>query len=315
MSNRITPYADSIKSVVQYGACYSFAVMSLALGVTLSLFALVTWGIADFLIQRSARCVGSVKTMLFVGIGSVLMFFPFVYADILSLQLSELLLLFLTGAVLTIASLFDFQALKEGKMAIAEPIVGLEMPFTVICAILLAEEKLEIIPALIIGLIFIGTLLLVTKRFQHIKREHLLEKGVRLALFAAVGLAIANFLVGKSSLDSTPFLAIWFVGLIHALTCLAFLFAKRKLRSIMQDLKRHPWTLISQSVVDNLAWIAYAGAVLFIPISIATAISSGYIAVAVILGLVITREKLRPHQFVGIALVIFGIIYLSYLYS
>lgn len=289
--------------------------MALAFGVTLSLIALVTWGIADFLIQRSARCVGSVKTMLFVGLGSVLMFFPFVYADLFSLQLPEITLLFVTGAVLTIASLFDFQALKEGKMAIAEPIVGLEMPFTVICAILFAGEKLELIPALIIGLIFIGTLLLVTKRFEHIKHTHLLEKGVRLAFFAAIGLALGNFLVGESSQESTPFLAIWFVGLIHALTCLALLFAKRNLGSVMQDLKRHPWTLISQSVVDNIAWIAYAGAVLFIPISIATAISSGYIAVAVILGLVITREKLRPHQFLGMTVVIFGIIYLSYLYS
>jgi len=289
--------------------------MLLAAGVTLSLIALVAWGVADFLIQRCARSVGSVKTMLFVGLGALVMFFPFVYDDLFSLTPSDFLLLLLTGAILTVASLFDFQALKEGKMAIAEPIVGLEMPLTVIFAILVAGERIDLVPALVIGLMFVGTMFIVTKRFSHIKGRHLLEKGVQLALFAAIGLAIANFMIGESSRETSPFLAIWWVGLVHALVCAALLFAKRRLRSVITDLKKHPWTVLGQSFVDNVAWIAFAGATVFIPISIVTAISSGYIAVAVLLGLIVTREKLRPHQLAGIAVVTAGIIYLSFLYG
>jgi uncharacterized membrane protein len=63
--------------------------------------------------------------------------------------------------------------------------------------------------------------------------------------------------------------------------------------------------------LDNLAWIAFAFAVTFIPIAVVTGISESYIALAAILGIVINNEKLVKHQYVGLFLVLISAILLS----
>jgi len=289
--------------------------MNPALGILLALVALVAWGIADFLIQRSARMVGIVMTMFLIGAVATIGFLPFVISELFVLTRAEILLLLGTGAMLTIASLLDFKALKEGKMAVAEPIIGLETPFTVIFAVLIAHEHLTLFQALIVGLIFFGTILVATKRFSHIRGRHFLEKGALIAFLSAMGLAFSNFLVGESSQQISPVLAIWSVGVVHAAVCGVILFFQHRYRKLGGFVKQHPWTLLGQAVVDNIAWIAFAGAALFIPISIAAAISSGYVALAVLLGIFITREKLNKHQFAGIAFICTGIAVLSYFYG
>jgi bacterial/archaeal transporter family protein len=290
--------------------------MTAVTGVFLALVALFSWGVADFLIQRSARYVGIIKTTLLIGLVSLVAFTPFVLDDLATITSSQLLLLFLTGCVLTVGSLLDFAALREGKMAVAEPIIGLETPLTVLFAVVIAHEDLSLFQIAVIGMIFIGTILIVTKQFSHLHyHKRLFEKGVKLAALAAIGLAAANFLVGESSQQLSPFLAIWSVGFIHVLVCAVVLLIQGKLHTVAKDVKRHPWTLIGQAIVDNVAWISFAAAALFIPISITASISSGYIAVAVLLGIFISREKVRKHQLFGVVLVSVGIAVLSYFYG
>lgn len=76
-------------------------------------------------------------------------------------------------------------------------------------------------------------------------------------------------------------------------------------------MKANPGPIIGQSILDNTAWVAFAFATIFIPISIATTISESYIALAVFLGIFINREKLRPHQMIGVVLALVGVIALS----
>ncbi len=63
--------------------------------------------------------------------------------------------------------------------------------------------------------------------------------------------------------------------------------------------------------MDNLAWIMYAYSMVLIPIAIATGITESYIALTAMLGIVINKEKLRPHQWVGLALCIVSAIALA----
>ena len=49
------------------------------------------------------------------------------------------------------------------------------------------------------------------------------------------------------------------------------------------------------SFIDNLAWVAFAYATLYVPIAIATGISESYIALAAALGIIINKEKLKKH--------------------
>jgi drug/metabolite transporter (DMT)-like permease len=290
--------------------------MIVSIGIMLAIGALVFWGIGDFLIQRCARIVGSIETMLLIGLAMMLMATPFAYGEIFATSFPNLLLLIATGIVLTGASLFDFEALRSGKMAVAEPVVGLETPFTVIFAVLLTGEHVTLGAAFLIGLIFLGTTLIVTKRIElpglH---KRVLEKGVRFAFFAAIGLAFSNLLVGEASREVSALAAVWWVGAVHVAFCVGYLIRKKRLAALVPHVLAHPVTLLSQALTDSLAWFSFAGAMLYAPISIVAAVSSGYIALAVFLGIIVTREKVRLHQGIGIAVVTLGIAVLSYLYG
>ena len=106
-------------------------------------------------------------------------------------------------------------------------------------------------------------------------------------------------------------MTIWFLHTTLALACLIYLAAKRELASIGRDLRKYPGTILGLSIGDNLAWISYAFAVNYIPISIATTISEAYVALTVLLGIFVNREKIKKHQLIGVALAVIGVIALS----
>lgn len=83
------------------------------------------------------------------------------------------------------------------------------------------------------------------------------------------------------------------------------------MRSIVPDFLKFKRIVLLESVLDNIAWIAYAIAMTLIPISIATAVGEGYIAVGVLLGYFVNKEKLQKHQIIGVILAVAGILTLS----
>ncbi|MBI2618150.1 EamA family transporter [Candidatus Kaiserbacteria bacterium] len=97
-----------------------------------------------------------------------------------------------------------------------------------------------------------------------------------------------------------------------AVVCGMYILLKGEVKNLLSDFKNYPKPIIGQSVLDNVAWISFAKATTYIPIAIATTISEGYIALAVLLGVFVNREKLRAHQIAGVTLAIIGVITLSY---
>jgi uncharacterized membrane protein len=59
-------------------------------------------------------------------------------------------------------------------------------------------------------------------------------------------------------------------------------------------------------IFDTIAWICYAYAVLDHQISIITAITESYPAIALFLGLWFNKEKILWHQYIGAALALIG---------
>ena len=107
-------------------------------------------------------------------------------------------------------------------------------------------------------------------------------------------------------------MAIWFAHSLLAIICSLRLFFKSEITSLISDIRKHPGPIIGQSILDNLAWITFAFATTAIPIAITTTIVESYIALTVLLGIFVNREKLKPHQLVGVILAIAGVIALAY---
>ncbi|MBX4181383.1 DMT family transporter [Candidatus Parcubacteria bacterium] len=282
-------------------------------GLTFAFIALISWGFGDFFIQQTTRVVGSWKALFFIGIVGLLGLFPFVKDDLASLNIHNILLLGVLGVIVVFAALFDFEALREGKIAIVEPILGLELPITVGLSLALANESLSRTQLVLIAFVFIGIILAITEHRTHLHyHKRIFEKGVILAGVGAIGMALTNFLVGVSSQSISPLITIWFAHSLLAVVCGIYLIYKKEFRNLISDVRNYPKPIIGQSILDNVAWVSFAKATTYIPISIATTITESYIALAVLLGLFVNREKLKTHQVIGITLAIIGVITLSY---
>jgi len=286
----------------------------MSLGILFSLIALFGWGLADFYIQKTTRVVGIWKSLFFVGLCGLIFLSPFVLKEIPAIifQPANLYLFLVLSMVSLAATLFDFEALKEGKIAIVEPIIGLELPITVGLSVAILAEKLSFLQAFLILLTFLGIIFAIAKEKNYLKyHRRIFEKGAIMAGVGAVGMALTNFLVGYASQEVSALATIWFILSILCIVSFIYLLATKQARTLINDLRQNSEIIFAQSFLNNAGWLAFAFATTYTSISIATTISESYIVLGVLLGFFINKEKLRLHQLAGIVVVIGSIIILS----
>jgi drug/metabolite transporter (DMT)-like permease len=278
-------------------------------GVAFALGALLSWGLGDFLIQRSARKFGDWVPLACITLFAAIALLPFVWHELPAVfsDSSGLVVLVVTSIVITGAALVDFEALRVGKISVIEPIYALEVPVTVTLASVFLAEHLTALQTMLIVLLMVGIFLVATRSFHHLKRVHT-ERGVWLAVLATLGMGTVNFLFGVGAREVSPLVVNWFTSTFIAAICLVYLLSSGRIREVWADVRHRPALLVSVSVVDNLAWVCYSYATLFVPIAIATGISESYIALAAALGLVVNREQLNRHQLVGIVVVLVAVV-------
>ncbi|MDO8668216.1 MAG: DMT family transporter [bacterium] len=282
--------------------------------IIFALIALLSWGLAEFYIQKLSRIIGVWKVLFSVGVMGFIFLLPFIKNEIVALDAGGIIQLTILGMVIFSASFFNFAALKKGKISIVEPLIGMELPLTVALSVGLGRESLTIIQSLLIVVIFIGLLMVITMHHKHLHQTRkTIEKGVMLAVAGAICLALTNFLVGVSSRQISPLMVIWFAHTELAIICAFYLMYIKKFHAMIVDLKSHLKATMAQSLLYNLGWLAFAFATTTIATSIVTAISESYIILGVILGIFVNREKLKRHQIVGLIIAIGGILVLSIL--
>lgn len=282
------------------------------LGILFALLALLSWGFGDFLIQKTTRMLGTWQTILAISCIGFVGLFPFVKDNIASLSMAHIGLLLLLSAVTLFATVFDYQALKQGKISIIEPLLGMELPITVGLGMLIGSDTLAPLQLVLIATIFVGMVLVVTKETEHLAyHKRIVEKGVMLAGIGAVGMGLTNFLVGTSSQEISPLMTIWFVHSLVGVIAAIALARKRALGDFFRRARSHGTLVLGLGILDNLAWVSFGIATTHVPISIATAISESYIALAALLGIYINKERLKRHQFFGVAVVIICLVFLS----
>lgn len=285
-----------------------------SIGILFALGALLSWGFGDFFIQRATRVVGVWKSLFFITLSASVILFPFIYKEIPELfERPELLLLLVLDSMVSLfAALCIFRSFKEGKIAVVEPLMGMELPIIVGLSIVLWNEALSFSQALLILAVFIGIVLTVTVNYKYLYlHKQLFEKGAVWAGLGAIGMGLSTFIFGIASQLTSPLMANWFVDAFIMVVCFLYLWSRGQRRQLVHDFDNNRALILSASIVSISAWIFYAYAVTYIPISIATTISESYIALAVLLGLVINKEKLQLHQLVGVVMVIASVIILS----
>ena len=279
--------------------------MSISVGIGLAFVAMLCWGIGDFLIQRSTRKIGDFETLLAITGPGALILLPFVWRDIGGLFSGgfDAKILLVGSFILFAAALFEFEALRRGKISVIEPTWSLEIPTSVFLAYLVLSEKLTLVQLLIILSLVVG-LFLVSYRGKVFSHRFFLERGVLIGLLAAVVMGSANFFVGWGARLTDPLLTNFVFNVVMALGSGLFLLMRGRFFQFFRDFSRTRTLMLPMLISDNAAWVAFAFAMTLAPIGIAVALSESYIIVAVILGLAINRERLERHQKIGLVVAI-----------
>jgi len=282
-------------------------------GILFAFGALFGWTFGDWFIQRATREIGSLRSLVYIGSFGAIVLLPFVWKDLpLLRESSNIWLLAVASVIVFFAALFDFEALKRGKIAIVQPVIGLELPLTVGLGFLLQGERLTTTELASMVLVFFGILFAVsTGRVRRTDGTSSLERGAILAGVGALGLALTNVIVGVSSREMSPLLTIWSIHAVVAVYGIVYLSVTRNLGRIVEDLRRVPGLVFVTSALDNVAWVCFAYATTFIPIGVATTVSESYVVLDVFLGVFVNRERIRRRQAIGIALAVLGLYLLA----
>lgn len=274
----------------------------ISLAILAALAAMFAWGFGDFIIQKGTRKIGDVESLAWIGalgsIGLVL----FVWHDLaLVATRSSFLILLALGVISFFVAIINFEAYKRGKLSIVDVMLEIELPIAVLLGIFFFHENLLVAQVLLVLLVFVGIVLIAVEP-RKIKRHHFFENGALLALVAAVGYAVVDFLTAIGAKTVSPLLTIWFTWVTFTIICLIYLAWNKRLRHFLRDAMRYKALVIGMGVVDTIAWILFAIAVRNNNFAVTVAITESYPAIALILGVAVNKEKISMHQYVGVAL-------------
>lgn len=285
--------------------------MSPLFGLIAACIALLAWGFGDFAIQRSIRVLGIIPALFFIGIVGGLGLLPFVWHELPGVfeNTSLIQLLALTAITTLVYAILLFASFQRGKLSIVEPVISLELPITIAISIIFIGEQIIASQYVLILIIFAGLVATVFRQepkhwWNIFFKRKIFERGVLLAIAAAAFSALANVLTGVLSIESSPLVAIWGIHSSLALFCLIWMAFRSEVVSSFRIAIKNWKPVLAESLLDNIAWIAYAAAVTTIPISITIAITESYIALGALLGIIFNRERLQKHQYVGVAITI-----------
>jgi drug/metabolite transporter (DMT)-like permease len=258
--------------------------MDVELGIIFAFAAMLCWGFGDFLIQRFARKIGDWESLLSISIVGAIIIFPFIYKELPDLfsNTKGLVILILASVVMLLAALLDFEALKKGKISVSEPIFALEIPVSLSLAFIILSEGIKVEQALLIVGLVIG-LVLVSLKTYHFNKKVWLEKGVILAVLGALFMGVTNFLFGFGARETSALIINWFTSVFLVIACLLYLLFSKRFRNFIKDVQKDKKLLLSMCLLDNIAWVAFAYAMVIAPIAIAVALSESYIVIAVLL--------------------------------
>lgn len=285
--------------------------MALEIGILFALSAFVFWGFGDFLIQRSTRRIGDWETIFLLEAIGVLLLLPFVINDLgLLLDSYNFALLGSASVGMLLASVLDFEALKRGKIAVVEPVYALEVPVAALFAFFVINESVGFVNSVLIAFLLAG-IAMVSLKSHHFSKKAWLERGVGIAVVGTFIMGLTAFLFGFSTRIANPILVVWVTNLVAGAAAFYYLMVNKKLGKLAKDATKNRRLVLSVGIFDNMAWVSYGIATSLIPIAIATALSENYVVLAVLLGLVINKEKLMKHQKVGLLVAISSAIVLA----
>ncbi|MFA6467236.1 MAG: EamA family transporter [Patescibacteria group bacterium] len=288
--------------------------METTMGILFGFVAMLSFGMGNAIAKVAIQKIGSEKTIFYRNvIISILLFLVLIFFGQDSVFSVKYILIASTIAVVGyIPLLFFYKALNLGKVGIVSPVANSSTIFTVLFSIIFFHEVISFGQGLSITLIILG-IILISLNPKDLKNSHILKisSGIPYALITSVLWGLVFFL-WKIPVDVLgPILTVLIVEFITMLCSATHIYVRKK------DFK-----LPDKRILKYLFFIALGGAIggLFFNmgiqranVSIVSPIAAAAPLVATLYGKLVFKEKISKLQYGAIALIILGVILVSYL--
>ncbi|MFH1637416.1 MAG: EamA family transporter [Candidatus Woesearchaeota archaeon] len=278
-------------------------------GLLLAFGLLVGFGVYPVIVKRLSMRYGSLTTSfyshLIVTLAVAAIFLPRVwpfFPDHGSLLIT--LFLGLLGAAI-ICLMFNIY--KESDISVSMPLIYLHPVLTVSLALVIFNEPLSLIQKIAAITAAIGALILITD-FRNLSSgirsldSRLLIKIIILIVMFSANALIAKVLVTRIGGGATA------LYLQSATFIFVFLFSARKLVIPLEKDFKH---FIASGAFISLAICCLFLAIEKIGIALTSAFNGSSALIGVLLGMIFFKERVKPRQWIGIIVVVLGLIALA----
>lgn len=277
--------------------------------------AMLGWGISDFFAKKTVDKIGDTVALFWMqalGIIPLLIFFLFNF-DSSGFSLNQIPRVVLLGAIDVAGYLMFYKALERGKVSVVSPIVASYSAFAVLISALVFGEQVSSRIIFILATIFTG-IILASIDFGELRKSGSgwrdLVKGVPEALLAVAFFSIWFPFWDNFVSDSNWLVLVILLRIIMSLFLLGFT-RVIKLSIRVREKEIMKW-LITIGLLDAVAYLTLTwGYSVTSYTSIISVLSATFSLPTLVLARVFLKERLKPNQWGGIALILLGLVLLG----
>jgi drug/metabolite transporter (DMT)-like permease len=282
-------------------------------GIALGLGAALSWGLADYFAATASRVAGPFRIVLGFHLVALIPLAALVLAtDALAhLKLSQLPVFVLVGAVGCLSYLSFYGALAIGPISVLSPIVSGYAAVTVVLAVLISSERLSAGESTAVA-ITIGGAMVASANVRAILGTHVQRRS---ALGFVLALAAMALLGGYVFGVAYYHRAIGWLGpifLARGASALFLLGQTAATRGLRERLPRNLLpVIVLLALLDTAGYVCFNVGVLHAKTSIVATASAPYAVVPILMGVWLLRERPNPTQWLGVTLVLAGLVTLG----
>jgi drug/metabolite transporter (DMT)-like permease len=294
------------------------------IGIFLALLALIGWGSYPVFMKRVIDRLGEYTCMLFNhGVLVVLLLLTAVFTIRFRIPSDFVMSAIIIGSIVgAVAVYLYYKAINIGKVSVVTVITALKVLWVVAVSYFLFDERLVLDKYIAIGVILLGTIMAALQRpglpkkftqeyFIPFLKSDIWSKGAGLAVVVSFCWALF-YLAAKYSVSSIGAhrTTVYMESLVLLFILFAFLARPAKKLVVIPNKKQLKWIGLS-AILFSIGAVCFYFAMKYIPVSLVTPIVSAAPAVTAVAALVILKERLKVHQYIGIVLAVAGIVVLS----